>query len=408
MNEISKHPQPDFHSPEFLQAHIRDTQAFYHPHCIDGTGGFFQHFRDDGSIYDSDTRHLVSSTRFVFNYAMAATRLDADEAKQQEYRAAVAHGIQYLRDTHLNTQTGGYAWLINGNVVVDVTNHCYGLAFVMLAYASAVKAGLSEANAWLYETFDLMERHFWSEKDGLYRDEISANWTDVSPYRGQNTNMHSCEAMIAAYEATGEERYLDRGFTLAHNISIRQASLSNNIIWEHYDENWEVDWDYNRNDPQNLFRPWGFQPGHLTEWAKLLVILDYYRPQDWLLPRARELFDTALNKAWDHENGGICYGFSPNGKICDGDKYFWVQAESFAAAALLALRSSEKKYWDWYDRIWEYSWQYMVDHEYGAWYRILKRKNEKYDNLKSPAGKTDYHTMGACYEVLKWMGRNDS
>ena len=43
---------------------------------------------------------------------------------------------------------------------------------------------------------------------------------------------------------------------------------------------------------------------------------------------------------------------------------------------------------------------HFVDHEYGAWYRILKPENSPYDKLKSPAGKTDYHTMGACYEVI--------
>jgi len=47
-----------------------------------------------------------------------------------------------------------------------------------------------------------------------------------------------------------------------------------------------------------------------------------------------------------------------------------------------------------------YSWQWFVDHQYGAWYRILTRDNRKYSDEKSPAGKTDYHTMGACYEVL--------
>jgi mannose/cellobiose epimerase-like protein (N-acyl-D-glucosamine 2-epimerase family) len=57
-------------------------------------------------------------------------------------------------------------------------------------------------------------------------------------------------------------------------------------------------------------------------------------------------------------------------------------------------------YWAWYDRIWAYSWQHFVDHRYGAWYRILTRDNRKYSDEKSPAGKTDYHTMGACYEVL--------
>jgi mannose/cellobiose epimerase-like protein (N-acyl-D-glucosamine 2-epimerase family) len=44
-----------------------------------------------------------------------------------------------------------------------------------------------------------------------------------------------------------------------------------------------------------------------------------------------------------------------------------------------------------------------VDHRYGAWFRILDRKNRKYSDEKSPAGKTDYHTMGACHEVLRLL-----
>ena len=54
----------------------------------------------------------------------------------------------------------------------------------------------------------------------------------------------------------------------------------------------------------------------------------------------------------------------------------------------------------WYDKIWDYSWTHFVDHKYGAWYRILTPDNRKYSDEKSPAGKVDYHTMGACYEVL--------
>jgi mannose/cellobiose epimerase-like protein (N-acyl-D-glucosamine 2-epimerase family) len=53
-----------------------------------------------------------------------------------------------------------------------------------------------------------------------------------------------------------------------------------------------------------------------------------------------------------------------------------------------------------YDRIWTYSWTHFVDHEYGAWYRILGPDNRKLTDEKSPARKTDYHTMGACHDVL--------
>jgi len=36
----------------------------------------------------------------------------------------------------------------------------------------------------------------------------------------------------------------------------------------------------------------------------------------------------------------------------------------------------------------------------------LTRDNRKYSDEKSPAGKTDYHTMGACYEVLNALDRD--
>ncbi|GGY01791.1 AGE family epimerase/isomerase [Massilia dura] len=394
---------PDFHSRETLLRHIRDTRNFYDPRSLDPTGGFFHFYKDDGTVYDAHTRHLVSSTRFVFNYAMACRHFH-DEADLRRLR----HGLAFLRDVHRDPATGGYAWQLDwrdgAKTVSDATNHCYGLAFVVLAYSHALLAGVEEARGWLEETYELMERRFWEPQHGLYADEASADWK-VSSYRGQNANMHSCEAMLAAFDATGESRYLHRAETLARNIAVRQARLADDLVWEHYREDWSVDADYNRHDSTNIFRPWGYQPGHLTEWAKLLLILERHAdrlagPSDWLLPRAIHFFDTALARAWDAKHGGIHYGFAPDGSICDGFKYFWVQAESFAAAALLGARTGEQRYWDWYDRIWQYSWEHFVDHTHGAWYRILGPDNAKLTDEKSPAGKTDYHTMGACYEVL--------
>lgn len=386
---------PDVRSPEFLRTHIASIMAFYHPRAIDPAGGFFHYFKDDGSVYDTHHRHLVSSTRFVFNYAMAYR-----EFANPAYLGAVHHGLRYLREVHRDARTGGYAWTIRDGHAEDRTNHCYGLAFVLLAYACARQAGIAQAADWMNETWDLLERYFWDEAAGLYRDEAGADW-QFSNYRGQNANMHMCEAMLTAFESSNERRYLERALTLADNMTRHQAAKVDGLVWEHYDQNWDVDWEYNRDNPKHLFRPWGFQPGHQTEWAKLLLILNRHLDIPWLLPTARHLFDTALRRAWDNEFGGICYGFAPDGKICDTDKYFWVQAESLAAVALLAARTGEAEYWRWYERLWAYAWEYFVDHRYGAWYRILDRENRKYSDEKSPAGKCDYHTMGACYEVLR-------
>lgn len=387
---------PEFTNREFLEQHIRTTLNFYQPHAFDAAGGFFHFFRDDGSIYNAHTRHLVSSTRFVFNYAMA-TRYFAD----LDYSDWVRHGLAYLEEVHRQPETGGYAWLLKDGKPADTTNHCYGLAFVMLAGATALLAGVEEGRTSLEQAWQLLEQHYWDEAHGLYRDEANAEFSVIAPYRGQNANMHACEALLWAYEATQEQRFLARAACLADAVTNQLASQAQGLIWEHYDADWQIDWQYNRADPKHLFRPWGFQPGHQTEWAKLLLILHRHQPAPWQIARAEALFTQALAAAWDQDYGGICYGFAPDGSICDGDKYFWVQAESFAAAALLAQATGKPSYKDWYERIWAYSWAHLVDHQYGAWFRILSRDNQKYDEYKSPAGKTDYHTMGACYEVLR-------
>ncbi len=390
--------QPDFRSADFLLDHVRHTLSFYAGRNEDPSGGFYHFFKDDGTVYDKRTRHLVSSTRFVFNHAMAYRHF-RDPRDQDLTR----HGLKFLHTAHEQPQ-GGFAWLIDWHEgharVLDGTNHCYGLAFVLLAHAHALMAGIKEAESGLNATFDLMEQHFWEAEHSLYADEATPEW-QVGNYRGQNANMHSCEAMLAAYSATGQQRFLDRAAALANAITARQAKLADGLVWEHYGANWAVDWDYNRHDKTNIFRPWGYQTGHLTEWAKLLLQLERFLPDDRLLPRARHFFDSAMSRGWDNAHGGLVYGFSPDGTVCDADKYFWVQAESLAAAAWLATRTGEDVYWIWYKRIWDYSWNHFVDHRHGAWYRILSPENLKTTDEKSPAGKTDYHTMGACYDVLR-------
>ncbi len=274
---------------------------------------------------------------------------------------------------------------------------------ILLAYASARKAGLIEDDKPLDHTWNLLNRRFWLEDWGLYADEISPDG-QLSDYRGQNANMHLCEAMLAAFEATNNERYLQRALQLAKNICLRQTKHTDGFIWEHYQKDFEIDWDYNREDPKNLYRPWGFQPGHQLEWSKLLLILYRHSPEDWMLERAGDLFDRSYKIAWDTEYGGLVYGFDSHGKWCDDDKYFWVQAEAFAAAALLYQCTGQEKYLKAYESLWQYSWDHFVDHECGAWYRILHRDNSKYsDHKSSPGAKCDYHTLGACMEVLRGM-----
>jgi len=122
-----------------------------------------------------------------------------------------------------------------------------------------------------------------------------------------------------------------------------------------------------------------------------------------MLERARQLFDGAWEYSYDSEHGGLVYGFGPDKKWCDSEKYFWVQGESMAAAALLFKATGDVKYTERYVNLWHYIWTHWVDHEHGAWLGFkMSRDNKRFNDEKAIAGgKCDYHTLVSCVEALR-------
>lgn len=387
-------------TPHQIEQHIARIMAFYHPRCIDPQAGFYHYLTDDGHLYNRHHRHLVSSAGYVILYARYAM-----QTGDPEYLAWARHGLKFLEESHYQTRTQGYAWTLDNGKPDDTTQHCYGLASVMLAYATALKAGVAEARAGLDRVHALQTRRFFEPHRQLYAAEADDHW-QLTGYRGQSANLRSCEALIGAFDATGDAAFLERALTISRTLWHKLAPMGDGWLWEHYDRDWHPDFDYHRDQPDDLFRPWGFQIGHQTTWARLMVVLSRHCPREsWLIPTAKRLFIEAVEKGWDSRYGGLVYGVDFNRQFLNRDKVYWVQAESLVAAAMLGDLTGEARYWRWYDKIANYCWQHMIDHEHGAWYRILTADNRRYSREKSPAPKTDCQTLGACCDILPIMRR---
>jgi len=384
----------------FLKNHAIDIIKFYEPVVKDNeNGGYYCAYLDNGKIYDKEVKDLISTTRFIIDFSFG---LLIDE-KKIKYKDYIRHGLEFLEIIHKDNINGGYHQLANQNKPVIANKMTYGQAFCLCAVSYAYKAGVKEAFPLIGSIYDFLEDKLWDKNAQLYVDECSNDFSKINPYRGQNSNMHMTEAMLAAYEATNDLRYLERAYTMAYKITVELAKQSNGMIWEHYNENWEIDWEYNKDDPKNLYKPYGFLPGHFMEWSKLLLILERYKPEDWQLERAKKLFSMAVDFGWDKVNEGFNYAFDKEGNILDTDRYYWVFAEALAASAVLALRTGEINYWNIYNKCWDYSIKYFYDKKYGGWYRILSMNKQPLSNKKSPPGKTDYHVIGACYEIIRSM-----
>jgi len=390
-----------FRDPRWLRQHLLGAFQFYYPACVDTRhGGFVAQIRDlDGSVYDSRAKHLVSQARFTHNFALGALLGGPD------YCLPVAeHGVSFLLDV-LRDDDGGYPWVLDGRTVTDDRRATYGHAFVLLALSTAARAGVDRAEAHVERTADLLEERFWEPDHGAYRSDLDAEWTELEPYRGQNANMHLCEAMLGAYEATGETRYLDRAETLADTVCRRLADRGDGLVWEHYTADWAHDWGYNEERPDDLFRPWGYQVGHLLEWAKLLALVRRHGGEPWMDERATHFFEVAVRDGWDDEYGGFHYSLGRDHEPVVTDKYFWELAEGLSAAAVLGDATGEASYWTWYDRIWEYTWETFVNERYGNWYAIVTREGALHeDRDPTPKVKSGYHRINGVFEVLNTLG----
>lgn len=302
--------------------------------------------------------------------------------------------MEFVWSRHRDQQWGGYFWAVDDRAAVDPAKQAYGHAFVLLAGASAKVAGHPHAGRLLADVTEILRSRFWEPEFGASSEEYTADWTPLSSYRGQNSNMHLTEALMAAFEATADKDYLDMAVSIAELIVNRHARAEGWRVPEHFDDEWQVDRDY-AGDP--MFRPPGVTPGHALEWARLLVQLWELggRTHSWMLPAAQSLFLTACGTGWNSDKGGFYYTLDWNDRPDQSDRFWWPCCEGIAAASMLQKVSDDARLEQWYRRIWGFTNRYLIDRRNGGWFAELD------DGLR-PAervfeGKPDlYHALQAC------------
>jgi sulfoquinovose isomerase len=374
----------------WLLAEADRLLAFYQYSSIDERVGFHE-LTSAGRPSSEASRHLVWTTRMVYCFSLSHM------LGRPGSSALVDHGLKSLREHFEDPRHGGHFWIVAADGALDASKQAYGMAHVILAGAAAAVAGFTGGDALLNEGIRQLDEHFWSEEDGLVREEFDASWSSPSDYRGANSNMHLVEGLIAATGATGNPLHAARARRIAEAL-IRERTAAN--AWrvaEHYRSNWDIDLDYNRDDPYNIFRPFGSIIGHWFEWSRLLLQLRCVagNGSEWMLDASERLFHTGVAEGWDAELGGLAYTVDFEGQPLNRDRYWWPIAEAIAAAAYLSCETSDPYYEHWYRRFWDFADTYLIDHEHGGWQHVLDPQNRP--TFTPYAGKVDlFHALHAC------------
>lgn len=350
-------------------------------------------------------------------------------------RELAEHGICALLEYFEDPIHGGFFEAIEHQPDIDgkavptesgTRKTAYAHAFVLLAASSGVLAYIKRADELFDKISKVIDEYFWDEETGKMRESFSRDFSESEPYRGINANMHMVEACLATFDAqlmqnlsSADEQTLNwlRRANSIIGFTFGLAKQNDYRIPEHFDENWQVLWNYNENDKAHQFRPYGATVGHAFEWARLAcnasVMNQKYgiRVRENFVDVAHNLFRQALNNWHCDGADGFVYTTDFKGKPIVHDRMHWVLCEAIGASVALngveaasnalpqkstrvanyiaAELGNEFSYW--YEEFMAYAAGFLIE-DGGKWHHQLDAENRPADGIW--AGKPDiYHAF---------------
>ena len=307
-----------------------------------------------------------------------------------------AHGVAALRTLFTDPVHGG--WFDALDDVGRTAKTSYGHAFVLLAGATATAAGVPGAAALFADARRIVTDRFWDPDAGRCVERYQADWSSLEAYRGANSNMHQCEAFLAAGRVSGDPAWHARAESIARAVIDGDARRTEWRVPEHFDPSWRALPDYNRENPADPFRPYGATVGHWFEWARLLITLDQCLPDpppSWLVDDAAALFDKAVAVGWPDDGAvGIPYTFDWADQVVVDARLHWVICEAVLAADALYRRTGQELAGRLVEVWWSCIERFFADPDGGSWWHEVDATGRPAGTIW--AGKPDvYHAYQA-------------
>ena len=213
-------------------------------------GGFYEELSLDAKPTNVEFKRLRAQCRQVYVFSHAAL------LGWKQGDALAAYGVDYIASKAWLGADGGWAKALNADgSVCDATPDLYDLAFVMFAMAWRYKAARDEAALrHLHATLDFIETKMRAPNGGY--------WHQLPPQgpRVQNPHMHLLEACLASFDATQDQRFLERAGEVVDLF--RTRFFDGRTLAEYFTEDWRrIESEEGRS----------VEPGHQLEWAWILA-----------------------------------------------------------------------------------------------------------------------------------------
>lgn len=366
--------------------------------------GGFGYLDSFGKVDQSKNRELYIQCRMIQVLGLAHL-LELTQARE-----LVDHGVDALLDIFQDKTNGGFYNSVTADgSPATLSKLAYDHMFVLLAASTAKVSGSPRADELLEAIDIIIDNYFWDDEYQMMNNSWNLDFTSLDNYRGINANMHAVEALSAAFDVTGIEKYRDRAYLISRNTVNVFAKKNNWMLPEHFNEKWVVDKDFNLNNPADPFCPFGVTIGHLFEWSRLILQLKLQikgtnLDDSWIIEGAEGLYRKAKEFGWSADGtDGFVYTIDWDGKPVVRSRMFWVAAEAVMTAYTLWIFTKQDQYIKDYSKWWGYIDAHLIDKSNGSWFHELD-PNQSVVAHTWPGKPDTYHAFNACILEMYPMG----
>ena len=367
-------------------------------------GGMYGRITGDDIVDPSAPIGNIMTARVLWTFA-SAYRLfkdSGDPASAKQYLEMAVMARNLIINRFYDPEFGGTYWSLNPDQTpLDTKKQIYAIAFTIYGLAELNRAtGDGKALEYAIKMFNSIEEHSFDAVRGGYFEAFTREWAEIEDMRlsdkdaneskTMNTHLHVLEAYTCLYRVWKNPLLEER---LRELISVFEQHIigSDGHLKLFFDNDWNCGYE-TVSYGHDIEASW-----LLHEAALVLEDDEVLERVEALVPRIAE----AAGEGFTHEGGMIYEKHGPDGPA-DGDRHWWVQAETVVGYFNLWDHFGSQEGLEKALTCWEFIKGNLVDKEKGEWFWSIREDGSvNIEDDKAGFWKCPYHNGRMCMEIIE-------
>jgi len=360
-----------------------------------GNGGFYGRISGQEVLYPKAEKGAINNARILWTFSAAYRVL-----KKEEYLKTARRAKDYILQHFIDHEYGGVYWSLDyKGQPLDRKKQIYAIAFAIYGLSEYSRAtGDKAALDTSISLFHSIEEHAFDKEKNGYIEALSEEWKEIKDMRlsdkdanerkTMNIHLHILESYTNLYRIWPDE-ILKKQIKNLLTIFIHKIKQANNHLGLFFNDDW-------------VMQGSKISFGHDIESSWLLLETAEVLCDDKLYETiSKECYKIATAALEGYTKEGSMINEKLSNGLIDGEKNWWVQAETVAGLFYLYKYHHKEEALSNMVKSWNYIRDNIIDHKHGGWYWSRTSDGKiNYKDDKAGFWKCPYHNSRMCLKII--------